>query len=385
MDVKQVYALVNDATREALGESVILNEDLSNVVDVGNAIFNNQAKDSYVRALLNRVGKTIFVSRKYQGIAPSVLMDAWEFGSVLSKQSMKLPQAEENESWELVDGATYEVNLFTKPQVDETFFNSKLTFEIPISICERQVKQSFNSPMELNGFVSMIYNTLDNAMTLKIDELIQRVINVAIAETIQDDYQGASTSATSGVKAVNLLKLYNDAKGTTLTKAQCITDKEFIRFATYTMGLYLRRMNVMSTLFNVDGRERFTPKDLLKVVLLDEFDKASKVYLESDTYHKELVSLGENYSVVPYWQGSGTTYAFADVSKIDVKMPSGATLSQDGILGVMFDRDAIAVCNTDRRTTTNYNAKGEFYNNWYKFDTSLFYSKSENVVVFFVA
>ena len=384
MKVSQIYELMNSVTREVLGEEAVVNEDLSNVVDIGTALFNASAIDAYVKSLVNHIGKVIFVNRPYSGSVPSVLMDGWEFGSVLEKISADIPEATENESWELENGTSYDPNIFYKPSVTAKFFNSKVTFEVPMSFTEKQVKQSFSSAEHLNGFLSMLYNAVDKSMTIKIDSLVMRTINNMIAETIYADYNGASTSTKSGVRAVNLLKLYNDKFSTSLTAEAAITDPAFVRFASYTLGLYSDRLSKISTLFNVEGKERFTSADYLHVVLLSDFAKAADAYLQSDTYHNEFTKL-PNAETVPYWQASGTGYDFDSVSKIDVKTASGNTVSQTGILGVMFDRDALGVTNLDRRVTTNYNPKAEFYSNWYKFDAGYFNDLSENFVVFFVA
>ena len=384
MKVSQIYELMNSVTKEVLGEEAVVNEDLSNVVDIGTALFNASAIDAYVKSLVNHIGKVIFVNRPYSGSVPSVLMDGWEFGSVLEKISADIPEATENESWELENGTSSEQDIFYKPPVTAKFFNSKVTFEIPMSFTEKQVKQSFSSAEQLNGFLSMLYNAVDKSMTIKIDSLVMRTINNMIAETIYADYQGASTSTKSGVRAVNLLKLYNDKFSQTLTAEAAVTNPEFVRFASYTLGLYSDRLSKISTLFNVEGKERFTSTDYLHVVLLSDFAKAADAYLQSDTYHNEFTKL-PNAETVPYWQASGTGYDFDSVSKIDVKTASNNTVSQTGILGVMFDRDALGVTNLDRRVTTHYNAKAEFYSNWYKFDAGYFNDLSENFVVFFVA
>ena len=384
MKVSQIYELMNSVTKEVLGEEAVVNEDLSNVVDIGTALFNASAIDAYVKSLVNHIGKVIFVNRPYSGSVPSVLMDGWEFGSVLEKISADIPEATENESWELENGTSYDPNIFYKPSVTAKFFNSKVTFEVPMSFTEKQVKQSFSSAEQLNGFLSMLYNAVDKSMTIKIDSLVMRTINNMIAETIYADYQGASTSTKSGVRAVNLLKLYNDKFSQTLTAEAAVTNPEFVRFASYTLGLYSDRLSKISTLFNVEGKERFTSTDYLHVVLLSDFAKAADTYLQSDTYHNEFTKL-PNAETVPYWQASGTEYDFESVSKIDVKAASDNTVSQTGILGVMFDRDALGVTNLDRRVTTHYNAKAEFYSNWYKFDAGYFNDLSENFVVFFVA
>lgn len=384
MEVKQIYALMNSVTSEILGDSAILQEDLQNVVDIGDSILNAVSFDNYVKTLVNHIGKVVFVNRPYSGNVPSVLMDSWEFGSILEKVSAEMPDATENESWELTDGASYDPNIFYKPTVSAKFFNKRVTFEVPVSITERQVKESFSNVAQLNGFVSMIYNAVDKSMTVKIDSLVMRTINSMIGETIKADYGSALLSSKSGIKAVNLLYDYNTKFNKSLTAGDSITDPDFIRYASYIMGLYTSRLTKITTLFNVEGKERFTPSDLLHVVLLTDFKKACASYLQSDTFNKELVAL-PNAEEVPYWQGSGTDYAFGNVSKINIVTPSGDSVEASGILGVMFDRDALGVSCVDRRVTTNFNPKAEFTNSWFKFDCGLFCDKGEQFVVFFVA
>ena len=389
MEVKQIYTLMNSVSKEVLGKTDLVQEDLTGIVDMGTEVFNQNAIDNYVKSLVNHIGKVVFVNRPYSGKVPSVLMDAWEFGSVMEKISADIPQAEENESWKLTDGTEYKQDIFHKPTVTAKFFNSKVTFEVPVSITERQVKESFSSAAQLNGFLSMIYNAVDKSMTIKTDALIMRTINNMIAETLDADkaaFGGATVnySSASTVRCVNLLKLYNTAKGAKLTAATAILDPEFIRFAAYQMGLYADRLGSISTLFNVGGKERFTPKDALHTVLLSDFAKAAQAYLYADTYHNEQVLLPKA-ETVPSWQATGKDYAFANVSKIDVKSASGKNISIGGVLGVMFDRDALGVTNSDKRVTTNYNAKAEFFNNYYKFDAAYFNDTNENFVVFFIA
>ena len=391
MDVKQIYSLVNTVSGEVLGNTDLVHEDLTGLVDLGNEVFNQNAVDNYVKSLVNHIGKVVFVNRPYSGKVPSVLMDAWEFGSVLEKISADVPNAEENDTWNLQDGKEYKQDVFHKPTVSAKFFNSKVTFEVPVSITERQVKESFSSAPQLNGFLSMIYSAVDKSMTIKTDALIMRTINNMVGETLFADaaaFTGTGKAlnygSTSTVRCVNLLYLYNQTKGTTLTADKCLTDGDFIRFASYQMGLYADRLQSISTLFNVGGKERFTPKDSLHTVLLSDFAKGAQAYLYADTYNKEQVLL-PNAETVASWQGTGKDYGFANTSAINIKTSGNHDININGVLGVMFDRDALGVCNLDKRVTTNYNAKAEFFNNYYKFDAGYFNDTNENFVVFFVA
>lgn len=384
MEVKQIYDIMNAVTGEILGDTALVQEDLSNIVDVGVAIFNASAVDNYVRSLVNHIGRVIFVNRPYSGNVPSVLMDGWEYGSVLEKITAELPEATENESWELTDGQSYDPNIFYKPTVSAKFFNKRVTFEIPMSFTERQVKESFSNAVQLNGFLSMLYNAVDKSMTVKVDALVMRTINNMIGETINAEYGASALSSKSTVKAVNLLYLYNQRYSKNLSAASALTDPDFIRFASFEMGVMKSRLSKISNLFNIGGKDRFTPSDMLHVVMLADFRKAASVFLQSDTFHDSMVAL-PNSEEVPYWQGSGQSYGFSDITAINIKTASGATVNASGILAIMFDRDSLGVTNLDRRVTTNYNPKGEFFNNWYKFDAGYFNDTNENFVVFFVA
>lgn len=394
MEVKQISDILKGVTKEVLGSTELVNDDLTGLVDLGTEVFNQNAVDNYVKSLVNHIGKVIFVNRPYSGKIPSVLMDSWEFGSVLEKINADIPEAEENKTWELEDGRSYSQDVFHKPVVTAKFFNSKVTFEVPVSITERQVKQSFSNSEQLNAFLSMIYNAVEKAITIKTDALIMRTINNMIGETLLADATAFTVSGSgsgavdyasaSTARCVNLLKLYNTQKDTSLKADKAITDPDFIKFASYTIGLYSDRLASISSVFNIGGKARFTPKENLHIVLLSDFEKAAKTYLYADSYNKDQVLL-PNAETIPFWQGSGTKYDFGNVAHIKIKETKGKIVEINGVLGVMFDRDALGVCNLDRRVTTNYNAKAEFFNNYYKFDAGYFNDTNENFVVFFVA
>lgn len=390
MEMNQVATFTNTVVQEVLGDTAVVQEDLTNVVDIGNEIFNADAFDAYVKTLINHIGKVVFVNRPYSGSAPSVLMDGWEYGSILEKISSEMPVATENPSWELTDGKSYDPNIFKQPKASAKFFNKRTTFEIDRSITERQVKQSFSSGQQLNAFISMLQNETEKSLTVRMDSLIMRTINNMIVETVKADYTDPTNlTASSGVKAVNLLYLYNQRFSKTLTAEQAITDPEFIRYAAFQIGLYSDRMTRMSTLFNIGKKQRFTPYDLQHTIYLSEFIRAADVYLQSDTFH-DIYTKMKAGETVPYWQGSGTDYNFTSTSKINAipssNEDSGKTpITVNGVLAVIFDRDALGVSNLDRRVTTQYNAKAEFTNYFYKHDAGYFNDLNENFVVFFIA
>ena len=379
MKVTQLKDIVNSVTSEVLGKTDVVNEDLTNLVDVGNEIFDTDNVDNYVKKLIDRIGKVIFVNRLYAGGVPSVLMDSWEYGSVVEKISADMPEADENASWNLQNGQTYSQDTFYQPKVSAKFFNSKVTFDVKLSFTTEQVKESFSNVNELNGFISMLETGVKNSMTVKLDGLIMRTIN---------NMTGQILNSANGLQKVNLLTEYNAVSGQTLTANKALMDKDFLKFASLTIKKYQARITKMSTLFNAGGKARFTTTDNLHTVLLSDFADSAEVYLMSDTYHNDTVSL-PNHETVPYWQGSGKSYAFNDISKIDVKIDAGnktpKQVTQTGILGVMFDTNALGVSNLNQRTTTSYNARAEFYTNYYKMDAGYFNDLNENFVVFYIA
>lgn len=388
MKVTQIAELVNGITEQVLGKSAELTaENMKNIVDVGTSLTDSANIDNYVKTLADRIGKVIFVDRPYSGSAPALLYDAWDYGSILEKISAEMPDATVNETWELTDGKDYSQDVFHKPVVSAKFFNKKVTFECEQSYTERQVKSAFISPSDYNAFLTMLYNSVEKSMTIKIDGLISRTINNMIAETVHADFATVTDgdySKSDSVRCVNLLKQYNSISGKSLTVEKCFYDPDFLRYSAFVIKSYTDRIKRISTLFNVGGKDRFTPVDKQMLILNSDFATFEDVYLSSDVYHNEIVKI-PNYSTVPFWQSSGKTFNRDITTAIDVTLNDGTNIAFGGIVGVLFDHDALGVTCTDRRVNTYYNAKAEFYNNFYKFDSSYFNDLNENFVVFFVA
>ena len=393
MDVTQVATLVNSVNNEIIGASALLEENLSNVIDVGKAVFDATSYDKYVAALVDHIGKVIFVDRKYSGELASLYRDNWEYGAVMEKIYVTdMPVAVENDTWKLTNGTSYDPNVFTQPNVAAKFYNKKTTFEVDLSIADIQVRSAFDSATQLNAFISMLMNSVDTAINIRLEGLAERVVNTLIANTIYDDIPDLDLKKT-GTKAINLLKLYNDQfdpnGSNPLLAADALYTPEFIRFASMVMGKTLDRITKPSILFNCGSLLRHTPRTMQHFILLSDFKRAAESYLYSDTYHENFVEL-DNSATVPYWQGSGTDYGFNSISKIhlDIVDPTDDTktveVEVDGVIGVAFDHWAGGITNDKRRVTSNYNAKAEFTNMFYKQDANYFVDLNENCVVFFI-
>lgn len=393
MKITQLAAILNGTLsstgilEQVTGEKAVANEDLSNIIDLGKTVLDytgqsNTNYDSFMRNLIDQVGKVMFVDRKYTSQAPNILKDGWEYGSILQKVRCEVPDARDNATWDLFNypkagGAAYPDPFeLSKPSAQAKFFNSKATYEVPITLTDVQLREAFRSAEEFGRFIAMIENRIAMKITLCNDGLIMATIANLMAQKI------------NGGKAVNLLALYNGDSETPLLAADALRDKEFLRFASKTIAQYKKYLAAASTLYNDGGYLTFTPADRLKFIANVEFSKSLDAYLYSDTYHNEFVNL-PGYEEVAFWQGTGTSDG--DRLKIDVTIEDenavgGTTeVEQDGILAVMFDEEAAAVCNQNYRVTSQYNGRGEYTNYFYKWDAMYMNDVLENCVVFLIA
>ena len=374
MKVEQVFEIVNDTTKEVLGtEDLIATVDNGKIVDIGETALGSNNIDNYVKTLIDHIGKVVFVDRSYTGNTPSVLMDGTEWGAVTEKiKYVGWPEAQENDSWELENGVSYDPNVFTKPEVAAKFFSKMTTFEVPMSFLTKQVKSAFSNAGQLTAFFSMIENTIAKSLTVKQDSLIMKTIGNFMMKTYEDQ---------TGNRYVKLGTMYRTATGSVVTGAALLLEPEFIRFASMTIKRFASRMSGLTTRFNKGANPRNTENKYLHMILHSDFTSAADAYLQSDTYHEEFTKLPKA-EVVPFWQGTGDSFDWDDTSTIKaIPVGGDSVVTCSNVLGVMFDRDALGVCNLDRRVTSNWNGKAEFTNNWYKFDCGYFNDFDENFVL----
>lgn len=407
MKVNQIASILNTLNEVMVGTESVFADDLSNIVDAGTAVLdyisdaNGANFDNYIGKLIDQVGKVIFVDRAYTSQAPDIMKDSWEYGSILMKVRAELMDAKNNSTWQLGEipdgaGAGYDwisgTNpkeqvipsrldpfILSKPDVKAKFYNKRVTYEVLISLARKQLREAFRSASEMSRFFAKIENRIRTKRILCTDALIMATIRNLIGNKV----------ATG--KAINLLPMYNDtlAAGVTqLSADDAWTTPEFIRFANKTIALYKKYMAAASTLYNEGNYVTFTPSDRLKAVFLSEFVKDAEVYLYSDTFHNEYDKL-EGYSEVGYWQGSGEDDKLSSRSKVigtfitnDEKTVNGGV---DGVIAVLFDEEAAAVCCENDRVTSIYNPRAEYTNYFYKWDALYMNDLEENCVVFYVS
>ena len=382
MKINQVATMLNEINKEFTGEEAIpqLAEDLSNIVDVGTQLTAGQTDitkffEAYGKKIIDKVGRTIIVDRTYRSTAPDIQRDSWEFGGIMEKIRVSVNELEDDTTWSLNAGDTPEQFEYNPATLSAKYFDDYDVFMTQISLPEKTLQSAFKSAAAMNRLISAITNRIEMKLAISKDNLIRRTINNLLAEKIAAN------------KDINLLALYNASHSPTLTAAQALYNADFLRFAVFSIFKYKKMLNGASVLFGDEDYVNFTPDNRMKMILLDTFAKATEMFMESDTYHNELVSLGDGYQTVPFWQGSGTdtSFPFSTLSKINVKTASnGTTVNTTGIIGTIFDIDAAAVCMEDEQVTGNYASNGRFYNYFYYVNARYMNDLAENVIVFTV-
>ena len=370
LTVKQVATFVNGATQESLGESALLTEDLSNVVDVGVAIANADLYENFTMGLLLKIGMDIYVNRPYKPTYPDIFRSEVEYGQLVSKTRGTLDVAKDNQSWSLTDNTSYDDNVYIESTYNTKIFKSRDAWEIRKSIPDEQIKGAFKSASELTEFVSMVFTLVYNSIEVKREALVMRVINNMIAETIYDN---------NSVRVVKLVSLYNTMYGATLTDTNALYTKEFLQFAVGIIKKYQTLLTRYSSLYNVNSCENHTPKELQHLVLLGEFADNCDTYLSANTWHDEFVKL-PYHDVVPYWQGTGTD--LTGCRTIKCTTASGHSVNNTKVIGTLFDHDGCAIFADKPTVRTKYINSAEFTNYWFKQYANFSCDLDENCIVF---
>ena len=376
--VNQIFNIVNDVAKQTFGEKAISVVDTSSLVALGDAVLkSDENTENFTNTLVDRIGKTVFSTRAYTtDNAEGMVREPFEYGCILQKIYVDLPDAKENNSWEIGKGNyTPTFAPVIKPTLKQKLFNKQTTWEIDVTIPDFMLRTAFTSATEMAVLIDAIFTSMENMMQIA----LENNKNLTRANFI-----ASKLHSNKPCGAINLLHLYNTLTSQTLTVDACMRDLGFLKWSTQQINLWAKRLSKMSTLFNDEGYKRFTPQSDLIVNVLQDYDSAINSYLQSDTYHNEMTKIASSYSTVPYWQGSGLNYAFADTSKIDVKIDETTTVTESGIIAVLYDRDAMGVTITERRGTTERNNKDEYTDYFNKATYGYFNDLSENGIVFYV-
>ena len=390
MKVTDASAIVNALYKEMTGATDIAVVDASNIVDIGKTLQKVTSVDAIYKSIADKVGKVVVKNKLYTGKFPNLLRDGWEFGSIMETLRVK-PYTAVNDPSHNPSNGSYPLTDYQAGGVVAKYFTDYDNFEFVYWKPTDQLWSAVNSMDEMVRFLGAIEVAVANSLTVRLQGLAKTAINNMIAQTIHADFPNTASenyNANSYARSINVLKLYNDATGSSLTVANCRQSAEFLKFFVKLVMNTYDRLQDMSKIFNIDGEDTFTKAEDIDLVVLSTVANDIKVNMQSDVYHKDLVSL-PNYETVPYWQASGTSYDESVIGEIKVTIKTGddttATVELPGILGVMFDKNAIGINCEKRKTTTFYHPDLDQTKFFDKYFAQYYNDFSENFVVFYVA
>lgn len=376
--VSQIYDLVNQTAKESMGEQAITVKDVSSLIALGDSVLaSNTDTDNFLNTLVDRIARTVFSVRQYETDSEGMVRHPFEFGCIVQKIYVDLPEAKKNDAWEIgKNDYSPKFAPVIKPTAKQKLFNGITTWEVDITIPDFMLKTAFTNETSMATFIDAIFTAMDNMMTLA----LENNANLTRASFIARKIKGGKHCG-----AINLLHEYNTITNAGLTVEGALMNAEFLAWASRSINLWVKRMSKMSVLFNEEGYKRHTPKDKLVVNLLQDFTSACDTFLGANTFHDELVKL-PMYDSVAYWQGAGESFDFNDTSAINIKLDEneGGTISKKGIIGVIYDYEAMGVTLNERRSTSERNNHDEYTNYYNKANIGYFNDMSENGIVFYL-
>lgn len=369
MEVKQIYDIVNSVNNQTLGLTNLTVVDEQGLISLGQTILTtNGLADTWLNSLAQRIGRTIISFREYKSKYSDMVLDSMQWGNIVQKIKVSMPEATEDESYNLTNGQSVDMYKVAKPKVTQSFFTSETPYQFYVTVKRTQLKEAFTSETSMNGFIGAIYGEVQNAIELSLESLARNCINNFIGEKV------------NATKQINLLTMYNNEANKTLTVNTCLHDKEFLAYCVSRINLYSKYMENMSTEYNDGTQTRHTPKSLQHLRVLEDFESRLETVVQYQAFRDNYVKLN-NYHTTSFWQSVKTP------STINVKISSdGTAVNCSGILAVLYDRDALGLYKKDSwNSTTPFNSAGGYYNTYYHHKELYFNDLSENFVVFVIA
>lgn len=373
----QVFTVLNAVAKQQYGDTAVTVTDTSTMVALGDKILSsNDDKDAFMHVLADRIGRTIFSIRRYENVDPNVVKHGFDFGAILQKIYVGLPDLEADNSWNIGDeNYTPQYAPVLKPDARQKLFSNRNVFQCSITVPDSILKTAFTGPVEMAVFISAIFMSQENRIQVALEALVNLCRAAFIARKI---------NAGSKCGAINLLAKYNTQFTATLAAKDALYNADFLRFASSQISMWTRRMRKMSKLFNEEGYLRHTPESDLVLTVLDDFSALTGSYLQADVYHNELTSL-PRYNTVAYWQGSGDDFGFDSTSKISVKLSDTLTVTQSGVIAVAYDYEALGVMVQNETSETQRNPRDKYTDYYHDVERGLFNDMSENGIVFYIA
>lgn len=376
----QIYTFLNTVTSAALGKTAIAAVDTTSLVSLGHQVLADaQSISAFYSSLATQIGRIYSLYRLLTEQRLGFERTPLEFGAILrTLEVATVARTQANESWDNSNPITETIANDTTAAV-ATYDAKRGTFAIETKVIyDYQLREAFTDAASMASFIDMVFNDMYNGMELAIRDCENTTEATAIA--ICYPYELTTNCA------INLLKEYDLAFNKTLAAADALRDPDFLRFAAAEIKKHKKYMEDPSVLYNVAGYERWTPSEDLQLHVLEEFAANTATYLQSSTFHDEMVKL-PTYRERSFWQAisAGTT---ADRSKVMITRSDDplnpVTITVNGVLAFAFDRNAIAIMIDYIRTRSDYKPKYEHTEYYHKADWGSIVRASQQMCLFYI-
>lgn len=377
----QIYTIVNELAGQVLGEIAINVIDTSTLISLGEQLNKSTAfKNAFATNLTNLIGLTVISMRAYNPDYVGTVIHAFEWGIYMRKIYVQMPDAVENNSWNIADpNYTPKYAPVYVPDINEDIFANLDTFELPVTIPDRLLQGAFRNAEEMALLIAAVFLAMDNKIALVLEALVRLVRVSFIARKLISN---------NPVSSYNLLTNYNKVMQTvgnpTLTSVSCRVNKDFQRWSSTRITLWRKRMSDMTVVFNEKGYQRHTPKSDSVLIMHSEYEADVIAFMEADTYHDELVRQ-TNYATTNFWQGNGEDYDWDKTSSINVQLDENTVVQASGIVAMLYDYQALGVMMDDIHMVVARNDYDEYTTYANKINRGYFNDMSENGMVFYIS
>lgn len=369
MDINQIYGIVNSVTAQAMGTTAIAVVDNTSLIALGDTVLSSSTNtENWTNTLIQRIGKTIISQRRYNRSYRRMLRDDFQWGAVLQKIKVDMPEAEEDQSYNVTQGDSVDHYKVNKQTVHQKLFITETPWQLHISVKRQDLEEAFTNLIKMNGFIAAKFTEVQNKIELALEQLSMNCVNNYCAEV------------SGGSRQVKLLTMFNAETGSSLTATTAMQSDEFLRYAVKTIKLYSDRFTRMTKgIFNDGSTSRHTPYEMQCLYISSDYERSLETVTQYQAFKDKYVKL-ENYETIPFWQSMSTP------NSVKVKKASdGTSVTINNLIGVLFDIDALGTYKTKEwMATTPMNAAGGYINYYWHLKDLYFNDLSENFVSFVV-
>lgn len=381
------YAVANELFSRATTGSVSATQvvDYATFIDAGKKLANiayTDLQNTVVAGIMNKVQKTLNENPSYRGKLLDMSKGRMDYGVleiIMGDFYAASPSTFDGATLESGQTYTDQFKVVNLPNDTARYVMESDSWTLEITIRDTDLKGIFDSPEKFDAFIRGVFIRIGNSAEARKEEarfaVIADIIKNCAAETAEDDDEN--------VCAVNydLLKIYNEEKGTSLTQANCLLSNDFVSWSVGVIRDISLLLEMPSKLFSKSGDiTTFTPPEFKKLLINAVYDKAIRRSLV-DAFNKEYGMITEDYEVLPYWQNVNDRMRVT-TNATPAEGQSIVTTYSPYVLAVLYDKRACGELTQIEDVTTDRNGGRRYTNYHYQYNNVYYRNPDANTVIF---